>query len=184
MIATFQITGMSACAVNSSYELRIPTTIPETPMRTTTGKRIRESVVARSSRSPRPKSRMIRGASSIRRAVTAPRTISTSQKSVEATRQARSRWSFSRSSLKTGTKAELNAVSAARARTRFGSWKATVNALISPSTPKVRRATISRRSPSTRETPVMPAKRAVEKASRRPIGPARVDGSDSLTRRG
>ena len=44
-------------------------------MRTTTGKRMRERVVARSSRSPSPKMRMINGAKSMRRPVSAPSTI-------------------------------------------------------------------------------------------------------------
>ena len=99
-------------------------------MRTTIGKEDRERPVASSSRSPRPKMRMISGARSIRSPVSAPRTMSTSQKSVEATRQARARCSFSSSSLNTGTKAAPSAASAASARTRFGTWKATVNALI------------------------------------------------------
>ena len=43
---------------------------------------------------------------------------------------------FSSSSLKTGTKADESAVSATSARIRFGTWNATVKALIEPSTPK------------------------------------------------
>ena len=58
------------------------------------------------------------------------------QKSVEATRQARARSPFSRSSLKTGTNAPESAASASSARTRFGIWIATVKALIFPATPK------------------------------------------------
>ena len=49
MIVRFQNTGISAGTVNSSYEFRIPVMIPETPMRITSGKRSRESVVASSS---------------------------------------------------------------------------------------------------------------------------------------
>jgi hypothetical protein len=70
-------------------------------------------------------------------AVTAPRPSSKSQKRLDATRQARARSPFSSSSLKTGTNAEESAASATSARTRFGTWNATVNALIpAPSTPK------------------------------------------------
>ena len=68
--------------------------------------------------------------------MTAPRTSSVSQKSVEATRQARFFSPFSSSSLKTGTNAPESAASATSARTRFGIWIATVNALMSPETPK------------------------------------------------
>ncbi len=48
MIARFHATGASAGIVNSSYEFRIPTMIPETPSSPTVGNRIRESVTARS----------------------------------------------------------------------------------------------------------------------------------------
>ena len=65
-------------------------------------------------------------------AVIALRASSISQKSVEATRQARARSPFSSSSLKTGTKAPVKAASATSARIRFGIWNATVNALIGP----------------------------------------------------
>jgi len=58
-------------------------------------------------------------------------------------------------------------VSATSARTRFGIWNATVNALIFPAAPKVYAATISRTSPRMREIAVAPAKTAVERASRR-----------------
>ena len=60
----------------------------------------------------------------------------TSQKIVEARRHARARSPFSSSSLKTGTNAPESAWSAIRARTRFGIWNATVNALIFPAAPK------------------------------------------------
>ena len=43
---------------------------------------------------------------------------------------------FSRSSLKTGTNADERAASATSERMRFGTWKATVNALILPVAPK------------------------------------------------
>ena len=91
----------------------------------------------------------------------------TSQKIVEATRQARTRSPFSRSSLKTGTKAPESAVSATSARTRLGIWNATVKALIRPAAPNAYAATISRTSPRTRERAVAAPKIAVERASRR-----------------
>jgi hypothetical protein len=43
---------------------------------------------------------------------------------------------FSSSSENTGTKAEDSAASATTARTRFGTWKASVNADIAPEVPK------------------------------------------------
>ena len=79
---------------------------------------------------------MTHGARRKKSPVAAPRTMRTSQIRLEASRQARSRCSFSSSSLKTGTNAAPSAMSAASARTRFGTWNATVKALISPSTPK------------------------------------------------
>ncbi len=72
----------------------------------------------------------------MKRAVKAPRPSSISQKSVEATRQARLRSPFSSSSLKTGTNADERAASATSERTRFGTWNATVNALTLPAAPK------------------------------------------------
>ena len=72
----------------------------------------------------------------MKNAESAVRPSSISQKRVEATRQARLRSPFSISSLKTGTNAEESAASATSARTRFGIWKAIVNALIFPSAPK------------------------------------------------
>jgi len=65
------------------------------------------------------------------------------------------------------TNAAPRAESATRARTRFGTWNATVNALIEPCTPKKAAATISRSTPATRLRPVAIAKRAVETAIRR-----------------
>ena len=76
--------------------------------------------------------RMTSGARTMKSAVSAPRPSSKSQKRVEATRQARLRSPFSSSSLKTGTNADESAASATSARTRFGTWKATVKALIWP----------------------------------------------------
>ena len=68
--------------------------------------------------------------------VRAPSPSSISQKMVDATRQARLRSPFARSSLKTGTNADESAWSATSERTRFGTWNATVNALTRPAAPK------------------------------------------------
>ena len=79
-----------------------------------------------------PKGRITHGATSMKSAVSPLRPSSISQKRLEATRQARLRSPFSSRSLKTGTNAEESAASATSARTRFGIWNATVNALIAP----------------------------------------------------
>ena len=76
------------------------------------------------------------GATSTKSAVTAVSPSSISQKRLEATRQARFRSPRSIRSLKTGTNADESAASATSARTRFGTWNATVNALIRPAAPK------------------------------------------------
>jgi len=76
------------------------------------------------------------GATRTKSAVSAVSPRSISQKRLEATRQARLRSPFSSSSLNTGTNADESAASATRARTRFGIWNATVNALIRPAAPK------------------------------------------------
>ena len=55
---------------------------------------------------------------------------------VEASRNASCLFPFSSCSVKTGTKAAWIAASANRLRTRFGAWKAIVNADIGPLTPK------------------------------------------------
>ena len=111
--------------------------IPETPSRTTIGNRIRESVIASCLSPPgSPNGAMTSGAKTIRSAVIAPRPSRRSQKRVEATRQARLRSPFSSSSLKTGTNADESAASATSERMRFGTWKATVNALTLPVAPK------------------------------------------------
>ena len=90
MITRFHATGASAGSAKWWYVLRIPTTIPESPSRTTIGKSTRESPTARSKSPPgSPNGRMSSGASRMKSAVTPPRTSSVSQKSVEATRQAR-----------------------------------------------------------------------------------------------
>ena len=69
-------------------------------------------------------------------AVTPPRPSSISHSTLEATRHARARSPLTSSSLKTGTNAEDRAWSATSDRIRFGTWKATVNALILPLAPK------------------------------------------------
>ena len=107
-------------------------------------------------------------------AVTPPRTSSVSQKSVDATRHARCRSPFSSSSLNTGTNAPESAASARSARTTFGMRIATVNALMSPVTPKKYALTISRTRPSTREIP--------SRARRRPSS-ARSGGCCGRARR-
>jgi hypothetical protein len=114
--------------------LRIPTTIPESPRRITIGKRIRESVT--SSSSLYGNGAISHGASRMKSTVRVPRPMSISQKSVEATRQARARSPFSSSSPNTGTKAPESAESATRARMVFGIRNAISKALIGPRTPK------------------------------------------------
>ena len=80
-------------------------TIPNSPSRTTIGKRICESVTARSSYAS-VSGGMSSGATRMKSAVRPPPTRRKSQKSVEATRQARAFSPFSSSSLKTGTNAD------------------------------------------------------------------------------
>ena len=111
--------------------------IPETPSRTTIGKRIagqadRELLVAAGIAERRDDQRR----DDDQEGDDAARPRSRSQKRVEATRHARFRSPFSRSSLKTGTNADESAASATSERMRFGTWKATVNALILPPAPK------------------------------------------------
>ena len=110
---------------------------PLRPSSTTIGKSTRERPTARSKSPPgSPNGLISSGAIRMKSAVSPPRTRRTSQKTVEATRQARLRSPFSSRSLKTGTNAPESAASASRARTRFGIWNATVNALIFPLIPK------------------------------------------------
>ncbi len=98
---------------------------------------------------------MISGANTMKAAVITLSPANASQKTVDATRQARSRSPFCRSSLKIGTNAAPSAASATRARIRFGTWKATVNALIpSPRMPNRYAAIISRTRPAMRDRPV------------------------------
>ncbi len=85
---------------------------------------------------PGTSSGMITGASRIKAAVSAPRTSSTKNISVEARRKASRRSPRSSCSVKTGTKAAWMAASAKRLRIRFGAAKATVNADMAPETPK------------------------------------------------
>ena len=121
MITRFQATGARAGAAKCSYVFRMPTTIPESPRSTTIGKRTRARPTARSKSPPGfPNGRRSSGASRMKIAVIAPRPRSISQKSVEATRQARCFSPRSSISLKTGTKAPESAASASSARTRFG----------------------------------------------------------------
>ena len=110
---------------------------------------------------------MMKGASTMNSAVRAVRPRTSRKKTVEATRQALWRSPFASNSLNTGTKAADRAWSATSDRIRLGTAKATVKTLIEPSTPKERRMTISRKSPTTREIPVARAKTAVERARRR-----------------
>jgi small subunit ribosomal protein S20 len=72
----------------------------------------------------------------------------------------------SSSSVNTGTKAAESAASANSARTRLGTWKASVNADIAPDVPKYRAATTSRMRPAMRDSPVATEKIAVFTAMR------------------
>ena len=111
--------------------------IPDTPSRATIGKSTRDRPTASSLSPPgSPKRPMIQGAATMKIAVSPVRNSSMSQNRLEATRHARCRSPRSCSSVKTGTKAEERAASATSARTRFGTWNATVNALILPAAPK------------------------------------------------
>ena len=67
---------------------------------------------------------------------TPPRPSRVSQKSDEATRQARLRSPFSSRSLKTGTNADESAASATSARIVLGTRNAMLNAFTGPLTPK------------------------------------------------
>ena len=141
MLATFQRTGISAWTVNSSYELRMPTTTPETPMRTTTGKRMRERV----SRAPRgrpPKMRMISGEE---QEEAGQRAEHDEDEPEEGRRHARlARAAPSSSSLKTGTNAALSA-SLPRAAHEVGELERDGERVDVALDPERRRATISQR---------------------------------------
>ena len=69
-------------------------------------------------------------------AVIAPSTARMRKNSVVASRNASLRRSCSSSSVKTGTNAAVIAASANSVRTRFGTWKAIVNAEKAPLVPK------------------------------------------------
>ena len=141
MITRFHATGASAGTAKCSKELSIPTTSPDSASSTTIGNIRRARLTVRSlsagSSSKPGANRLISGsANRMNNAVTAPRTRQIRKKRLEATRNASLRSPFSSSSLKTGTNAPWSAESANRARTRFGTWKAIVNADIAPVTPK------------------------------------------------
>ncbi len=139
MMKRFQASGASAGTLKCSNEFSMPTTNPERPSSRTIGNSRRASeIVSSVSWGPKPgaTSGMIRGASSVNSAVTPPSTRQIRKKKLEATRKASLRSPFSSSSVKTGTNAPCSAMSANRARTRFGTWKAIVKADIAPLTPK------------------------------------------------
>ena len=170
MITRFHATGASAGTLKCSNELSIPTTSPESASSITIGNisRARSTVSswsAGSSSKPGANTLMIGSANRMNSAVSAPRTRQIRKNRLDATWNASLRSPFSSSSVKTGTNAPWRAESANRARIRFGTWKAIVNADIAPLTPKYLAATTSRTSPSTRERPVASEKNAVLRAS-------------------
>ena len=83
-----------------------------------------------------PNRSITHGATRMKSAESAVSPSSISQKRLDATRHARRRSPFSSRSLNTGTNADDSAASATSARIRFGTWNATVNALIRPAAPK------------------------------------------------
>ncbi len=109
---------------------------------------------------------MIHGANTMKRIVALPSPTRIIQKSVEAIRQARARSPFSRSSLKTGTNAEESAASATSAAHGVRDQEGDLERVDGATDAEVISATISRASPSTRESPVAPAKIAVDQARR------------------
>ena len=76
------------------------------------------------------------GATRMNSAVIAPNTRLTTKIMLLARRNASRRSPCSSFSVNTGTNAAWIAASANRLRTRFGTWKASVNADIAPLTPK------------------------------------------------
>ena len=90
---------------------------------------------AGSSSKPGANTDMIGSASRMNAAVTKPSTSAIRKNRLDATRNASRRSPFSSSSVNTGTNAPWSAESANSARTRFGTWKAIVNADIAPETP-------------------------------------------------
>src|SRR4051794_33942929 len=107
---------------------------------------------------------MITPAARMKTAVIAPRIARIRTNSVLASWKASRLRPFSSSSVNTGTKAALSAASANSERTRFGTWKAIVNAENAPDVPKYDDATISRTSPAMRDRPVAAEKIAVLRA--------------------
>ena len=105
------------------------------------------------------------------------------QNSVEARRKASLRRPCWSRSVNTGTNAADSAAFANRLLTRFGIWKAIVNADAGPPVPKKLAATISRPSPATREMPVAIEKIAVLRATRPPPGGAGGAAPRQLRRR-
>src|SRR3954449_10817139 len=173
MITTFQATGASAGTLKCSNELSMPTTSPDSASSSTIGNISRARFTVRSasaglSSKPGANTPMMGRASRMNSRVITPRTRQITKNRLEATRKASLRSPFSSSSVNTGTKAPWRAESANSARTRFGTWKAIVNADIAAETPKMLAATTSRTSPSTLDRPVANEKKAVLRASRRP----------------
>ena len=141
MITRFHATGASAGTAKCSKELSIPTTRPESASSTTIGNISRARFTVRSwsaglSSKPGANRPMSGSANRTNSAVTALSRRQIRKKRLEATRNASFRSPFSSSSLNTGTNAPWSAESANSARTRFGTWKAIVNADIAPVTPK------------------------------------------------
>ena len=119
----------------------MPTTRPDSASSTTIGNISRARLTVRScsaglSSKPGASTVMSGSAKITNSAVSAPRTSRIRKNRLEATRKASLRSPRSSSSVKTGTKAPWSAESATSARTRFGTWKAIVNADIAPLTPK------------------------------------------------
>src|SRR3954454_14618473 len=175
-ITTFHTSGAIAGIEKCSYALRIPTTRPLTPSRTTIGNRTRLRPTVSSSRrcvnwSP-VNSGMITPAARMKNSVIAPRIAMIRTSSVRARRNASLRLPCSSSSVKTGTNAALSAASANSERTRLGTWKAMVKALNAPDVAKYDDATISRTTPAIRDRPVAALKMAVLRAM--PLPPGRV----------
>ena len=114
-------------------------------------------------------------------AVSAPRSSRIRKNRLEATRNASRRSPRSSSSVNTGTKAPCSAESATSARTRFGTWKAIVNADIAPrDAEEARRHDLANQS-ETRERPVANEKKAVLRARWRAC-PRRSGASVSMGR--
>ena len=115
----------------------MPTTIPVTPSIIRIGNRIWESVTVRCCGTSDPTNSGMRyGAITTKNAVMPVSTRPTRKMRVEASRNASLNSRFWRCSVNTGTNAAWIAASANRLRTRFGTWKAIVNADIAPLTPK------------------------------------------------